>query len=318
MGSYNHQASEGVDARWDSLLADLEASGFRQRLFMRQNRNGGRYQVGLPRHRVALYQKGDDYPTDLADRIARAKLEIGMIRTINADPLSPPIEFQPGESALPITPIDACVAIADGDLEPLWREVEDPRPPKERTTLAQSGNYESLRRAWNKGKVPEDAMDRIYEVMDQGGDKLLIQYRPTPEGVRREWQNRTETNSYHSSIVLNDWHSRAVTAYDLAVAKPVLWTETEKKFYKYLCEVADWRIKSKKKDKQPGVEDKLDPLKATGFYEPEDPKNKALIYSTAQYYVNGVPPPQIFQAKTPDKLSLIHYETSGKRAPAAG
>ena len=43
-------------------------------LFTPQNRNGVRYQVGLPRHQVALYEKGDDYPTDLADRIARAKL----------------------------------------------------------------------------------------------------------------------------------------------------------------------------------------------------------------------------------------------------
>ena len=68
-GSYNHQASHGVDAHWGGLLADLEASGFRQRLFMRQNRNGVRYQVGLPRHQVALYEKGDDYP-DWSWRIA--------------------------------------------------------------------------------------------------------------------------------------------------------------------------------------------------------------------------------------------------------
>ena len=61
--------------------------------------------------------------------------------------------------------------------------------------------------------------------------------------MRREWQSRTEANSYHSAIVLNDWHSRAVTAYDLAVGKPIPWTETEKNFYDYLCEVADWRIK---------------------------------------------------------------------------
>ena len=241
-----------------------------------------------------------------------------MIRTINADPLSPPIEFQPGESALPITP---CAAIADGNLEPLWREVEDPRPPQERTPIAQTGNYESPRRAWNKGRAPEEAMGRIYEASDQGGGNLLIQYRPTPEGMRREWQSRTEANSYHSSIVLNDWHSRAATAYDLAVAKLIRWTEKEQKFDDYLCLVADWRIRVKEPSNPnipPNIGDKLKSLEVTGFYETEHSKNKVLINATAKYYVRGKLPPQVDQAKTPDKLSLIHYETMGKRVPAVG
>ena len=43
--------------------------------------------------------------------------------------------------------------------------------------------------------------------------------------------------------MLSPRHSQDVTAYDLAVAEPVPWSEEEKRFYDYVCEVADWRIK---------------------------------------------------------------------------
>ena len=57
-------------------------------------------------------------------------------------------------------------------------------------------------------------------------------------------------------------------------------------------------------------------MKTTGLYESEDHKNKELIEATAKYYVKGELPPQVWQPRQPDKLPLIHFESTGNRAPA--
>ena len=101
-------------ASWPTLLADLEASGFRQRLFMQQQRKGETYRVGLPRERVPLLQKGDNYPKPIPDLLARGSLSPDMVRTINGEPLAPPIHFEPGQATSTISPIDACVALTEG------------------------------------------------------------------------------------------------------------------------------------------------------------------------------------------------------------
>ena len=307
---------------WAHLLEDLEAHGFRQRLFMRQKRQGEPYLVGRPRHRVNLFEKGDDYPGEFGDILARARLTAGMARTVNGEPLAPPIPFDLGPSSLPVSPLDASVATAEDDLEPLCREVADPRPAGERVPMAQAGEHEALRRMLNRGKAPEARMDRILDVAEAGEGKLLVRYRPSPEWLRLHWQRDvSEANSGHSSIVLSPRHSQDVTAYDLAVAEPVPWSEEEKRFYDYVCEVADWRIKVPNPTDpadRPKVEYKLNPLRRNPFYADEDPAYKALIRDTAKYYARGKLPPQVDQAKRPEQLGLfIHDETTGRRAPLA-
>lgn len=179
----------------------------------------------------------------------------------------------------------------------------------------------------NQGRQKEDRIGRIHAAIeirdeqDRPTGRLWLRYEESPNETRRRLQTTGETeNSFHSSIVSHPWHSQAVTAYDLAVSTPIRWSEREKKFYEYVCLVADWRIKSREPSNPnvpPLFNDKITFMKATGFYKDEEPKNKELIEATAKYYIRGKLSPQVDQARTPDKLSLIHFETTGKRAPMA-
>jgi hypothetical protein len=329
------------------LLQDLNATGFRQRLFMCQQREGKPFQVGLPPRQVSLVEKGDHYPGELFRLLGvLGDIAVRTMRSINGEPLAPSIDYSPGPDVLPVSPIDAAVAVAFGDTEGIGDSVDDPRPLSDRKPLwpekrmgaslvkerlADTKEIERVKalllQVWKRNDPPlneEEGKSRaIIDVYDcPAPGKLAIVRTETPDETRKRWQTeKTDENSHHSSIVSNHWHSQAVTAYDLAVVKPIMWTEQEKKFYAYLCEVADWRIKVPTPNNpkaRPQIKDKSDLLNATKFYEPEDPKNKALIKDTAKYYATGDFPVQVDQAKTPDKLPLIHFETTGKRASAVG
>ena len=108
-----------------------------------------------------------------------------------------------------------------------------------------------LLQAWNRNDPPANEQERdsrfisdVYECRTPG--KLYVIRTEMPNETRKRWQSRmTEDNSHHSAIVSNHWHSQAVTAYDLAVSESIAWSEQEKNFYDYICEVADWRIKVK-------------------------------------------------------------------------
>ena len=311
---------------WPTLMDDLEASGFRQRIFLAQSRGGKPFQVGLPPQHVSIRERGDTNG-GLWDEVMRLfNLQKtppeGAMRRINAEQLHPSIDFSPGETALPISPIDAAVALAHGGSENIVEEIDNPRPKEEWYDHPYDGC--AWRDILNRGKPLEQQTPYVIQVVELedelGRSSRLRVYRTeTPDETRKRWQSkRMDENSHHSSIVSNPWHSQAVTAYDLALGRPIAWTEEEKKFYAYLCEVADWRIKTADPELRPEVKDKLTPLIATGFYPDKDPKNNALIEDTALYYVKGDLPPQVMAAKPADKLSLIRFETTGNRAPVAG
>ena len=307
---------------WDTLMNDLEAVGFRQRIFLGQLRDGKPFQVGLPPQHVSIRESGDTNGSLWAEigrlfKLVRTPPK-GALRRINGEPLQPPIDFSPGPEVLPISPIDAAVALAHGGSQMIWEEIANPRPQSE--WYDHPYDYEAWREILNRGKSKEQQTPYVCQVIEledeQGRTSRLRVYRTeTPDETRKRWQSQqNDENSHHSSIVSNHWHSQAVTAYDLSLGKPIPWTEGEQRFYKYLCEVADWRIKARNPKSQPEVKDKITPLIATGFYPDPDPKINALIKDTAIYYVKGDLPPQVMAAKTPDQLSLIHFETTGHRA----
>ena len=311
---------EKVKMTWTRLLAQLSASGFRQRLFMLRERGGTTYRVGLPPGHVSLQEEGESYLT-LMDRGKAKGLPDHTLRYINGEPLDPPVHFDPGPDVLPLSPIDAAVALTNNGTCRFWDEVDDPRPVNERKAIIHSDQYEPIRWKLNDGKPKGQQVPAIIDMYtptnEQGvpTGKLMISRNETPDETRHRLQNYgTSENSHHSSIVSNPWHSQSVTAYDLALGRPIPWTEKEKKFYDYLCEAADWRVKACNSGAPPKIDNKLDPLTASGFFEKEDPQNKSLIVATAWYYTKGNLPIQVDQAKPPDQLLLIHFETTGKRA----
>ena len=311
---------------WPTLMQDLEASGFRQRIFLAQLRAGKSFMVGLPPQHVSIREGGDQNGRiwgEIARLFGAMKTQPQhTMRRINAEQLYPPIAFAPGPDVLPVSPIDAAVALAHGGTENILLEIDNPRPKEEWYDHPYDGY--AWRDILNRGKPLAQQTPyviQVVEIQDEQGrsSRLRVHRKETPDETRQRWQSKKmDENSHHSSIVSNHWHSQAVTAYDLALGRPIPWTEEEKKFYAYLCEVADWRIKTKNIKVEPTVKDKLTPLIATGFYPDKDPKNNELINATATYYVEGKLPPQVMAAKPADKLSLIRFETTGNRAPVAG
>jgi hypothetical protein len=294
-------------------MDDLHASGFRQRIFLRQSRGGQLFKVGLPCQHVSIRERKDTNGS-LWDQVSRAveaqsTPEVGAMRRINGPELNPPIDFSPGPEQLPISPIDASIALAHRGGLTIWKELDDPRPADEwQLPLAQTGDNPRLRDLLNRGRPSEDLMVLIHEVLTKGPGRLLVNYLPTPEGIRKYWQSeKVEENSYHSSIVSNHYHSQMVTAYDLALGEPIFWSDKEENFNTYICELADWRIKS---TDPPKPQDKIIPLSETGFFQNELQENKNLIIATSEYYCNGTPPIQVKSAKTASELSLILNETT--------
>ena len=320
---------------WSALLEDLGASGFRQRLFMSQVREGRPFRVGLPPGPMSLLEAQDHYPGWFHRLIGlKRSLPRHLQRTVNGEPLAPPVEFSLGPDALPVSPIDAAVALAHGaPARSIEESLDDPRPADRREPLCPPllippGHWDPLRDLLNRGKPPEQQFREIRyarEIMDEGGaptGRILVGRDETPDEIRQRWQHEgLEENSRHSAIVAHPWHSQTVTAYDLAVTTSIIWTEKEERFYAYLCEVADWRIKVDKPGDpgaRPQAQSKITLLKATGFYDQEDARNKELIEATALYYARGRFPTQVDQAKTADRLAdFIHFETTGRRAPVA-
>lgn len=319
--------------RWDSLMDELHVSGFRQRIFLQQLRGGKPFQVGLPPQHVSLREEHDRYPSwwKRAKSLDKA-IPMPCMRRINGEPLNPPVDYSPGDGMISCSPIDAAIALTNGATEIVEDSFDDPRQAHERPPVCPffnpSRHWEALRSMLNQGRQKEDRIGRIHAAIeirdeqDRPTGRLWLRYEESPNETRRRLQTTWETeNSFHSSIVSHPWHSQAVTAYDLAVSTPIRWSEREKKFYEYACLVADWRIKSREPGNPnvpPLVGDKLNALKATGFFSDEEPIHQALINATATYYIEGTLPSQVDQARTPDKLSLIHFETTGKRAPMAG
>jgi hypothetical protein len=297
---------------WHTLMDDLHASGFRQRIFFKQSRGGQRFKVGLPCQHVSIRERADTngsmWGTVKRVFALRKSPDVGTMRRINGAELNPSIEFIPGPEKLPISPIDAAIALAHGADRTMEREFNDPRPYDEWPfPLNHTGDDPRLRALFNRGKSSEDQIVSILEVKTLGTGRLWVRYQATPDGIRKHQQSlELDDNSYHSAIVSNHWHSQMVTAYDLALGEPIFWSDKEQKFYNYICEVADWRIKS---TGIPKSEHKLENLLETGFYEHESDKNKDLITATAKYYCKGKLPPQIQSLKTANHLSNISFET---------
>ncbi|HWQ07916.1 MAG TPA: DUF3274 domain-containing protein, partial [Holophaga sp.] len=319
---------------WHHLMDDLHADGFRQRVFMSRIRDGKPFQVGLPPQHVSLREDHDDDPAWWTSIKGLDKtLPPHAMRRINAAPLHPPIDFAPGPEALPISPIDAAIALTNEATNTVQDSFDDPRPVGNRPPICPPliippGHWDKLREMLNRGKPVERQIGKVHwadDILDEQKKetgRLWVCYDESPDETRSRLQRTGSTeNSFHSAIVSNHWHSQAVTAYDLAVSSTIWWSKSEKDFYDYLCEVADWRIKVPNPDnlkQMPQAASKISCLRRFVFYKDEGLKNKTLIEATAWYYAKGDLPIQIDQAETADQMSSwIHFETTGHRSPIA-
>jgi hypothetical protein len=124
--------------------------------------------------------------------------------------------------------------------------------------------------------------------------KLLIERTETPNEARLRWQKATTPRSFHSAIYGGRKNHSQVTAYDVAIGGGK--APTHPLFYKYLCAVADWRLKEPRNKEQPrhGILKWSEFLKQFApYWADERPWRKALIEGNKVYYSTGKLPAEL-------------------------
>jgi len=248
------------------------------------------------------------------------------LRSITGEPLTVPVEASMFEGALPdaqgragaserIDPIDASIAITSNyGLINVWECVEhvvmhEAIRDRDTTTSPALNIYNgavvaandmrgTVQNFLNKDKQP-DACCEVLEVYAcstslltfnaTSPPKILIKRTETWNEARFRWQQQIIPRSFHGAIFGGQANHRNVTAYDVAIGCGK--ASSDPAFYKYLCQVADWRLQNDKASERAGI------VRWAGFQEryaiyffAEKDWRKRLIEGNRDYYSTGILP----------------------------
>ena len=136
----------------------------------------------------------------------------------------------------------------------------------------------------------------------------------TPREARLRHQRETSPRSFHGAI----WGSKAnhanVTAYDVAVG--LGQAVTDPGFYRYLCAVADWRLK-KPEPNRPNRKGIMSWEKFSELFDiylkREDPSRLAIIEGSSDYYSKGIMPKCV--RSIAERPNAVIAETTDGRSP---
>jgi hypothetical protein len=273
------------------------------------------------------------------------------LRRITGEALPKPVVASMGEGAFPdaqhrygasenLDQIDAAISItsnygidghywecipAPGNVAAALRgyqPVTSPRPALHAGRVAKLNEQRTaLMEILNRDKKTEDIFEvkSVYVCLDIGFDrptnpgKLLIERTESPNEARLRWQKTTSARSFHSAVFSSHKNHSQVTAYDVAIGGGK--APTDPLFYKYLCAVADWRLKKPDATKfvRPNILTWDDfKKKFQTYWTDERPWRKSLIDGTSVYYSSGALPTDL--PLPPDGLptTLVVESISGK------
>jgi pimeloyl-ACP methyl ester carboxylesterase len=228
----------------------------------------------------------------------------------------PDAKGRPGASE-DIDPIDAAIAVTSDygmSKEIVWELHPDPSeqdPTAEKSKLILGLNVSvyagSVKR--NPSKIPnmhkllntdkpDGQISTVLDVYDCMGDatkpaftgEVMVVRSKTPDEERLRWQKQTGARSFHGAIFGSADNHRQVTAFDIAIGGGK--AATDPLFYKYLCAVADWRLKQGKSEKlRPSILQWEKFLTQFAVYWKDEPQwRKDLIEGNAKYYSLGALP----------------------------
>ena len=222
-----------------------------------------------------------------------------------------------------VDPIDAAIAVtSDYGIKTAPRQViDDPRPPKPGEADGNGAPGSRLHpdqladvaARWNEGKAEGDKI-KLFTAVVTRERRLSITRLETPNEARLRHQQATSARSFHGAI----WGSKAnhakVTAYDVAVG--LGQAVTDPGFYRYLCAVADWRVK------KPGLRERIRPGILTWgefkqqhdkYYVKEPPERAKIIEGSSDYYSTGILPACVRSIAERPKSVIV--ETTDGRSP---
>ena len=248
------------------------------------------------------------------------------LRRITGEALAKPVSASLGEGAFPdrqnrygasenVDQIDAAVSVTSdyGIDAHHWECIADPisnatglhgakpipspRPALYKHKVAKcSERRADLMEHLNRDKKNEDKFEvkNVYVCLEAGYErplqppKLLIERTETPNQARLRWQKTNVSRSFHSAIYGGRKNHSQVTAYDVAIGGGK--APTHPLFYRYLCAVADWRLKGPVQSERvrPGILTWKDfQRQFAAYWVDERPWRKTLIESTKVYYSTG-------------------------------
>lgn len=221
-----------------------------------------------------------------------------------------------------VDPITAAIAIATEDglrVIPMVRP--DPAEKITHPDNPESLSHQEVKRIearYNAEKNPKGLTEENkYVVMSaqrQPNGKVIAMIRESRDDARRRWQNELSAKSFHSAIFDSRKNHLQVTAYDVAIGRGK--ASTDPTFYRYLCAVADWRLKQPDPTEKPrpGILTWEKFLKQFSIYFDCEPAwRRELIEGNKRYYSSGELPRSL-PLLTGELLNVMVSETlSGKR-----
>lgn len=301
----------------------LKTKRFYQRVFSSQIRSKQPIPVGLPPNKKFVLKETwetSELPSvwsmNIVGAATTSDVHTWETRDINGEELFPPCvpvlntgEDKGHEGTLLIGEIDARIALSFNGIDQVRYTQRDARTAQRYPGAMSPADIQAeiklLQAEWDAAHPdPYDAatITDAYAT----GHFMHITRSETPREARTRWTTtKYDKNSYHSGIVTNSANSAMVTAYDLALGKPI--QPDLSGFLKYLVLAADWRtdwkaIERKKEENKVELEYAA---KVTG-------EMSNLIKETQQYYKTGVLPNAVLTCKI-DDIKLIRSQTLTQR-----
>lgn len=176
---------------------------------------------------------------------------------------------------------------------------DSPRRELHNLRVGHTADLKSKVQDWlNKDKVVGECCEVLeaYVCMNNGFTplpanpaKVIVKRTETPNEARLRWQKTKVPRSFHGAIFGGKENHRNVTAYDVAIGSGK--ASSDPKFYKYLCEVADWRVQKDPLRKRRSIL-QWEEFRAThaAYLGSEPAWRRRLIEGNAEYYSTGVLP----------------------------
>lgn len=202
-----------------------------------------------------------------------------------------------------VDPITAAIAVTSSSGLNSWQEERpDPTGAKRYPSSPQelpASELAQMTLAYNQEKQPLNTDPnnncRIIRAVRHTDGRVVATIQESPNAARLRWQHELSAKSFHSVIFASRENHRQVTAYDVAIGSGK--ASSDPVFYKYLCAVADWRLKKPGKAEQTrraGVLRWEDFQRTYSAYLDCEPRwRHQLIDGSADYYSTGNLPPDL-------------------------
>lgn len=291
-------AQAGAKRETVNILSD----GFRQRLFTRRKRHGKPILVGTPPGPLIIREKGESAhgTSGATERIKRADIAEGTVRTINGEALPPAFapdlegnvlpgtentplsnskgEREPGKQS--IDQVEAEVALSASELQQLPPQAMAWPALKPGSTVPAPREVEAV---LNQGKETDDQCKVLRVLLSMppvpGQIRVIRQETPNEAKVRLMNELRVDS-SYHSAVMSGRRNHRCATAFDVAIGQARALDDPE--WAALLRTMADWRVPLKKVKATSGEE----------RYAMLDHVTQDIVEANCRYYDSGRFPPE--------------------------